>query len=55
MWCTVVFNEQGNFVSLETMQVDVSKDCYMLLNNLVSEQVRHGHQSRCATANHRGL
>ena len=27
----------------------------MLLNDLVSEQVRYGHLSRCATANHRDL
>ena len=27
----------------------------MVLNDLVSEQVRYGPQSRCATANHRGL
>ena len=40
---------------LETIEVDASKDCYMVLNDLVSEQVRYGPQSRCATANHKGL
>ena len=40
---------------MKTIQVDASKDCYMLLDDLVSEQVRYGHRSRCATANHTGL
>ena len=30
----------GNFVGLKTIQVDASNDCYMVLNDLVSEQVR---------------
>ena len=29
----------GNFVGLEIIQVEASQDCYMLLNDLVSEQV----------------
>ena len=55
MWCTVVFNERATLVGLKTIQVDASKDCYMVLNDLVSEQVCYGPQSMCATANHRGL